>query len=294
MAAAGATAYQQGCLETSSPAYSWPDGEAQVGLAPPALTLRGVGKGYSLDRERRLEVLRGIDLDAASGEIVVIVGGSGCGKSTLLRLIAGLEPRDRGSIAVGERAVQGPGPDCGLVFQEHRLFPWLTVEQNVAFGVPDLLPDERRRTVAEHIALVGLGGFERAYPHQLSGGMSQRVALARALAPRPRVLLLDEPFGALDALTRLRMQAELLRIWRAEQSTFLLVTHDVEEAIYLGSRIVVLAGRPGRVQHVFDVPLERPRERTSPEFSALRRSVLRELLSEDAAFAPPLSGAFES
>jgi ABC-type nitrate/sulfonate/bicarbonate transport system ATPase subunit len=277
-------------------AQARPDGEPYVGLAPAALTLRGVEKAYPLGGERSLAVLQGIDLDVASGEIVVIVGGSGCGKSTLLRIIAGLEPRDRGSIAVGDRAVSGPGKDCGMVFQEHRLFPWLTVEQNVAFGVPDLLPDERRRTVAEHIALVGLTGFEKAYPQQLSGGMSQRAALARALAPRPRVLLLDEPFGALDALTKLRMQAELLRIWRAEQSTFLLVTHDVEEAIYLGSRIVVLSGRPGRVQHVIDVTLERPRERTSPEFSALRRSVLSELLAEerDAAFAAPASGAFES
>jgi len=287
-AAAAATVHQQGC--------SFPGSAAVPGLAPPALTLRGVEKGYPLGGGRRLEVLRGIELEVASGEIVVIVGGSGCGKSTLLRIIAGLEPRERGTIAVGDRAVGGPGPDCGMVFQEHRLFSWLNVEQNVAFGVPDLSAAEQQRTVAEHIALVGLGGFERAYPHQLSGGMSQRVALARALAPRPRVLLLDEPFGALDALTKLRMQAELLRIWQAEQSTFLLVTHDVEEAIYLGSRIVVLSGRPGRVQRVLDVTLERPRERTSPEFSALRRSVLSELLAEerDAAFAPPASGAFES
>ena len=273
-----------------------PDGESQVGLAPPALTLRGVEKGYTLGGGRPVDVLRGIDLSIASGEIVVVVGASGCGKSTLLRIVAGLEPRDRGSIVIGERVVHGPGPDCGMVFQEHRLFPWLNVEQNVAFGVPDLPPDEQRRTVAEHIALVGLTGFERAYPHQLSGGMSQRVALARALAPRPRVLLLDEPFGALDALTKLRMQAELSSIWRAEQCTFLLVTHDVEEAIYLADRIVVLSGHPGRIQRVIDVRLERPRERTSPEFSALRRSVLSELLAEERglALAPSASGSLQS
>jgi sulfonate transport system ATP-binding protein len=256
----------------------------------PALQLRGVDKSYSLGSGQSfdgigLPVLGDIELSVASGGIVVIVGGSGCGKSTLLRLIAGLEPRDRGSIMIGDRAVDGPGPDCGMVFQEHRLLPWLSVEQNVAFGVADLPPAEQRRTVAEHIALVGLSGFERAYPHQLSGGMAQRVALARALAPRPRVLLLDEPFGALDALTRLRMQAELLRIWRAEQTTLVLVTHDVEEAVYLGSRIVILSGRPGRIERVLDVPLDRPRERTSPEFSALRRSVLRQLLAEDESLA---------
>ena len=226
------------------------------------------------------QILKGIDFEVREGEIMVIMGGSGSGKSTLLRVIAGLEARDRGLIDVGGRAVSGPDRSLGMLFQEHRLFPWMTVEQNVAFGVADLLPEERRRSVAEHIALVGLAGFEAAYPSQLSGGMSQRVALARALAPRPRVLLLDEPFGALDALTKMRMQNELLRVWSAEQATLLLVTHDVEEAVYLASRIVVLAGRPARVRRIIDVELERPRERTSPEFAELRREVLAELLDE--------------
>jgi sulfonate transport system ATP-binding protein len=246
---------------------------------PPALRLLGVDKAYELGGAR-VEVLRGIDLEVRPREIVAIVGGSGSGKSTLLRVIAGLEPRDRGRIEVGGREVAGPERDCGMVFQEHRLFPWLSVAENVAFGVTELPPEERRRSVAEHIALVGLAGFEGAYPAQLSGGMSQRVALARALAPRPRVLLLDEPFAALDALTKMRMQHELLRIWSAEQATLLLVTHDVEEAVYLASRVVVLAGRPARVGRIIDVELERPRERTSPEFAALRREVLAELLDE--------------
>ena len=172
---------------------------------PPALRLRGVDKAYELGGAR-VEVLRGVELEVEPREIVVIVGGSGSGKSTLLRVIAGLEARDRGLIDVGGRAVSGPDRSLGMLFQEHRLFPWMTVEQNVAFGVAELPSEERRRSVAEHIALVGLAGFEAAYPSQLSGGMSQRVALARALAPRPRVLLLDEPFGALDALTKMRMQ----------------------------------------------------------------------------------------
>lgn len=175
------------------------------------------------------------------------------------------------------KAPNGPEPERGLVFQEHRLFPWLTVEQDVAFGVALLEPAERARTVAEHIALVGLTGFERAYPHQLSGGMAQRVSLARALAPRPRVLLLDEPFAALDALTKMRLQEELLRIWQVEKTTLLLVTHDVEEAVYLGDRVVVMSARPGTIRRVVPVEIERPRDRTSPEFAALRRSLLAEL-----------------
>jgi ABC-type nitrate/sulfonate/bicarbonate transport system ATPase subunit len=248
---------------------------------PSALRLRGVDKGYELGGAR-VEVLRGIDLEVSPREIVAIVGGSGSGKSTLLRVIAGLEARDRGSIDVGGRVVNGPERDCGMVFQEHRLFPWMNVAENVAFGVAELPPEERRRSVAEHIALVGLDGFEGAYPSQLSGGMSQRVALARALAPRPRVLLLDEPFASLDALTKVRMQHELLRIWSAEQATLLLVTHDVEEAVYLASRVVVLAGRPARVRRIIEVELERPRERTSAAFAELRREVLAELLDEAA------------
>jgi len=246
---------------------------------PSALSLRGVDKAYSLGGAR-VEVLRGIDLEVLPREVVVIVGGSGSGKSTLLRVIAGLEERDAGVIRVGARVVSGPERDCGMVFQEHRLFPWMDVAANVAFGVSELAPEERQRSVAEHIALVGLAGFERAYPTQLSGGMSQRVALARALAPRPRVLLLDEPFAALDALTRMRMQHELLRIWSAERATLVLVTHDVEEAVYLGSRVVVLGGRPAQVRRVIDVGLERPRDRTSPEFAGLRREVFSELLDD--------------
>jgi sulfonate transport system ATP-binding protein len=217
--------------------------------------------------------LRDVSLRVASGEVVAIVGGSGCGKSTLLRVIAGLEREHEGTVEVGGAPVTGPGLDRGIVFQEHRLLPWLTVERNVAFGVASLPAMERRRTVDEHLELVGLRAFARAYPHELSGGMAQRVAIARALAPRPRVLLLDEPFGALDALTRIQLQEELLRIWEAERTTLVLVTHDIDEAVFLADRVVVLGSRPGTVRRVVDVDLPRPRDRTSWAFAELRRLI---------------------
>ena len=247
--------------------------------SPPSLVrIRDLHKRYALGKGSTLAALAGVDLDIARGEVVSIVGGSGCGKSTLLRVIAGLERPERGSVSVGDRVIEGPGPDRGLVFQESRLLPWLSVAQNVAFGVAGRPRAERDRLVVELLERVGLRGFEHAYPHQLSGGMAQRVAIARALAPGPLVLLMDEPFGALDALTRLRMQEELMNIWSVEKTTLALVTHDVEEAIYLADRVVLMSQRPGRIARAFDVSLPRPRERTSPAFAALRRSVLGELL----------------
>jgi sulfonate transport system ATP-binding protein len=235
-----------------------------------------VGKSYPLPG-RRITALAGIDLALQSGELVAVVGASGSGKSTLLRIIAGLEAADTGSVRIGGANVPGPGPACGLVFQEPRLFPWLSVWHNVAFGVAQLPRSERQRVAYEQLARVGLRGFETAFPHQLSGGMAQRAALARALAPRPRLLLLDEPFGALDALTKVRLQEELLRLWQSERMTLLLVTHDVEEAVFLADRVVVMSERPGSVRCVLPVPLERPRDRTSAEFAALRRRLLAEL-----------------
>jgi sulfonate transport system ATP-binding protein len=230
-----------------------------------------------------VEALAGIDLEIESGEIVSIVGASGCGKSTLLRIIAGLEAPERGLVSVGGDIVRTTSPERGLVFQESRLLPWMTVEQNVCFGIAELPHANRQAIVAEWIARVGLVGFEHAYPHELSGGMAQRVSIARALAPGPAVLLLDEPFGALDALTRLRMQEELSNLWHAERTTLVLVTHDVEEALFLGHRVVVMSERPGRIRCVIDVELDRPRDRTSPEFLALRRGLLDEFFSERAS-----------
>ena len=256
--------------------------QAEVGSVS-AIRLRQLSKTYEgHGRTEDLVALRDVNLDVAPGEVLAVVGASGCGKSTLLRIIAGLERGHIGTAEVGGTPVTGPSHDRGVVFQEHRLLPWLTVEQNVAFAVPHLAPRERRETVAEHVSLVGLRGFERCYPAQLSGGMAQRVAIARALAPRPGVLLLDEPFGALDAFTRMQMQEEVLRIWEAERTTLVLVTHDIDEALFLGDRVVVMTSRPGTVRRIFPVELRRPRDRTSWEFAALRKAIHQEFFQSRA------------
>jgi sulfonate transport system ATP-binding protein len=244
------------------------------------LQIDGVSKQFSVGG-LPLDVLNTVDLSVAPGELLTIVGASGCGKSTLLRLIAGLDTAFQGDVILDGQRVTKPGLERGLVFQEPRLFPWLTVTQNVALGLLNagLSKTARNHAVSDHIALVGLTGFQDAYPHQLSGGMAQRAAIARGLVNRPGVLLLDEPFGALDALTRARLQDELQRIWAAEGITMLLVTHDVEEAVYLGDRVVVMAPRPGRIAATFDVPLPRPRDRSSPALARLRDNVMTALMS---------------
>jgi sulfonate transport system ATP-binding protein len=223
--------------------------------------------------------LEGVDLTVAPGEFVTVVGASGCGKSTLLRLIAGLDNRYDGDVLHDGKAVSEPSLERGIVFQEPRLFPWLTVAQNIALALENapITAQEKARSVAEHVTLVGLDGFESAYPHQLSGGMAQRVAIARGLVNRPRVLLLDEPFGALDALTRARLQGELQRIWAHERITMVFVTHDVDEAVYLGDRVVVMAPRPGRIAEIFEVALPHPRDRRDEELIRVRNRVLETL-----------------
>jgi sulfonate transport system ATP-binding protein len=242
------------------------------------LRVEDVSKQFRVNGSELL-VLDSVDLSVAPGEFLTIVGASGCGKSTLLRLIAGLDTDFHGGIALDGQRVTKPDLERGLVFQEPRLFPWLTVAQNVALGLLNagLSKPAKRRAVLDHIALVGLSAFQDAYPHQLSGGMAQRVAIARGLVNRPGVLLLDEPFGALDALTRARLQDELQRIWAAERITMLLVTHDVEEAVYLGDRVVVMAPRPGRIAASFDVPHPRPRDRTSAALAEVRSEVMAAL-----------------
>ena len=241
------------------------------------LDIKNLSKHYHVNKQP-LPVLEGITLSIKPGEFVSVVGASGCGKSTLLRLIIGLEGDYKGEILLDGRQIVGTSLDRGIVFQEHRLFPWLNVEQNIAVGVlnASLSDAAKKKSVLEHIALVGLKGFETAYPHQLSGGMSQRVAIARALVNRPEVLLLDEPFGALDAMTRGYLQQELERIWRTEGITAILVTHDVEEAVFLGDRVVVMRPRPGRIRRIIDVPLARPRDRGSLAFATLKDDVLGE------------------
>lgn len=243
------------------------------------LIIENLNKRY-LTPASEVVALKDIELTIGAGEFVAIVGASGCGKSTLLRIIAGLENGFQGSVRLGDAPVAGPGLDRGMVFQEHRLIPWLTVEKNVAFGLNGRENGEKERIVREHLELVGLAGFAGAYPHQLSGGMAQRVAIARALVNQPRLLLLDEPFGALDALTKIQMQQEILRIWEAERTTMVLVTHDIDEAIYLGDRVVVMSSRPGTVKKILPVPLPRPRDRSSYEFVQIRKEIFAEFFAE--------------
>ena len=244
-----------------------------------ALLIEGVSKTYQ-QKEGTVLALADIDLSIAKGEFVSIVGGSGCGKSTLLRIIAGFETEYQGRVTLSGQAIQKPGLDRGMVFQEHRLLPWLTVEQNIALGLNGMTDEQVQQRIDEHLELVGLIGFAKAYPGQLSGGMSQRVAIARALANQPQILLLDEPFGALDALTKIQMQNEALRIWQAEKMTMILVTHDIDEAIFLGDRVVVMSARPGTIKTIVPIHLPRPRDRTSADFMALRRTIYGEFFTQ--------------
>ncbi|QZY52729.1 ABC transporter ATP-binding protein [Leucobacter tenebrionis] len=245
----------------------------------PKLRIGGLVKRFGAGGSA-VTALEGVDLEVAENEFVSIVGASGCGKSTLLSLVAGLEEPTEGTIEVGGREVVGPGRDRGVVFQQATLMPWLTVQQNVEFalrGEPGLTRSERADRAREFLRLVGLEGFERSYPAQLSGGMQQRVALARSLSYGPDMLLMDEPFGALDALTRRTMQELLLEVWEQHRLTVLLVTHDIDEAVVTSDRVVVMSPRPGRVQRIVDVPIPRPRtlasERT-PEFQGLSDEIL--------------------
>ena len=227
------------------------------------------------DPAGRMTALENVTLSIAPGELVSLVGPSGCGKSTLLRLIAGLDTPNTGELWVGSERIAGPSAERGLVFQDPNLFPWLTVRRNIEAGlVARKVLHERRSEVDEYTRLVGLEGFSDAFPHHLSGGMAQRAALARALINHPKVLLLDEPLGALDAFTRMRMQDEVLRLWEARGTTMVLVTHDIDEAIYMSNRIVIMTPRPGRIERVISVKLEFPRKRSSEEFLNLRGDIL--------------------
>ena len=251
------------------------------------VSFRQVAKRFPVDG-RELQAIERFDLEIAEGEFIAIVGASGCGKSTLLRLLVGLDREFQGEIRIAGNPIDGIGGERGIVFQEHRLFPWLTVEQNIELGLVNepLSATGKASKVADYLQLVGLKGFERAYPHQLSGGMAQRVAIARGLVASPRILLLDEPFGALDALTRQQLQEELLRIRQRERITTVLVTHDVEEALFLADRVVVMAPRPGRIKRIVEVPLAHPRERGGFDFLRLREALLHELTGDGDYVAP--------
>ena len=228
---------------------------------------------------QKLEVLAGVNLDVKDGELVAIVGASGCGKSTLLKLIITLEPISSGEILLDGEPVNGPSPKCSMIFQEARLFPWLTVRQNIEFVIPDSVPKDKKREMVEYYTnLVGLSEFMNAVPNQLSGGMQQRVSIARALATRPQLLLLDEPFGALDAFTRMNMQNEVLRIREQDKTTMIIVTHEIDEAIYLSNRVVIMGKNPGVVKRIVPVDLPFPRDRTSAEFLEIRGEIMKEFL----------------
>jgi sulfonate transport system ATP-binding protein len=230
-----------------------------------------------------------VSLDVEAGEIVALVGGSGCGKTTLLRLVSGLEAPSHGTVSVDGEAIAAPHPAVGIVFQEPRLLPWLTVAQNIGFGLEHLPASERRDLVEEALLKVGLAGYGPRWPRELSGGQAQRVSIVRALVTKPKVLLMDEPFSALDALTRATLQDHLLALWEASQPTLLLVTHDVEEAAALADRAVVMQPRPGRIFADIPVPLPRPRDRLSPGFVEAKRAILG-ALDGSLSQAPGASG----
>ena len=223
------------------------------------------------------EVLDKISFEAAKGEFLCLLGPSGCGKSTMLNIVAGFLEPTSGDVRIDGEIVVGPDPRRIFVFQERGVFPWLTVEGNVGFGLFKLSREERERQIAHYIKLVGLQGFEKAYPLELSGGMKQRLEVARALAVNPDMLFLDEPFGALDSITRLIMRVELLRIWEEEKKTIIFVTHDIEEAVQLADRVLVMSARPARIQRIVDIDIAHPRDISSPRYLALRDSIFEEI-----------------
>ncbi|HJX04984.1 MAG TPA: ABC transporter ATP-binding protein [Thermoplasmata archaeon] len=245
------------------------------------IKVANLSKTFTKDK-RVVRALEDFSLEVAEGELVCLLGPSGCGKTTVLRIIAGLETKSSGEVFVHGKEIGTTRPRVGMVFQEFALFPWRSARKNVEFGleVKGVPETKRAEAAAKYLDLVGLRGFADSYPKELSGGMKQRVAIARALANEPEVLLMDEPFGSLDAQTRNLMQRELLRIWSATGKTVLFVTHSVDEAVFLADRIVVMTARPGKVREVVDVDLQRPRDRTSREFIAVRGKVLAELDEE--------------
>jgi len=230
-------------------------------------------------RKGDVTALEHVNLEVHDGQFVCLLGPSGCGKTTLLRMIGGLDVPTSGTISIDGKIVDGPSPKMTMVFQEYSLYPWRTVAENVGFGLEmtGVPKEERVAEVNKRLALVGLAGFSDNYPYELSGGMRQRAAVARALATDPAVMLMDEPFGALDAQTRNKMQRELLQIWEETKKTVIFVTHSVDEAVYLSDKIVILTPRPGRIYEIYPNPLPRPRDRTSVEFAKLRKDVLAEI-----------------
>lgn len=242
------------------------------------IEIKNVNRTYIDDKENTVEALRDINLTILRGEFVSIIGSSGCGKTTLLRLIAGLDEPETGTLTLDNQEITHPDPGRGYVVQQGGLFPWLTVEQNIATGLKARhVYRQNKAQVSHYIDLIGLNGFEKAYPHQISGGMAQRVAIARALINKPKALLLDEPMGALDSFTRADIQDKLLELRKENDTTMILVTHDVDEAIFLSDRIVIMTPRPGKISEVLTIKMRHPRDRGGAEFLALRGDILEKL-----------------
>ncbi|MED4240292.1 ABC transporter ATP-binding protein [Priestia megaterium] len=250
------------------------DLKIQGGGIAVSVVIQSVNRSFQKG-EQVTQALRNVNLTINKGEFITVIGPSGCGKSTLLKMIAGLDMDYEGRIEINGKYIAGPSIKQGMIFQEHRLFPWLNVEQNIAADL-SLKDSNVRRRVDELIDIVRLKGFEKAYPRELSGGMSQRVAIARALLRNPEVLLLDEPFGALDAFTRTHLQDVLLDIWKKEKTTMIFVTHDLDESIYLGTKIVIMSARPGEISRGVPVEISHPRKKTEPPFQQIRQQVLKE------------------
>ena len=239
------------------------------------ISIRDVKRVFNQGTASELVALDCLNMEIRSGEFISLIGPSGCGKSTLLRLISGLDVADEGNIRLDDQVISEPHHERGLVFQDPTLFPWLSVHDNIASGLKARgVYKQNKAIVNDYINLIGLKGFESAYPHHLSGGMAQRTSLARSLVNHPKVLLLDEPFGALDAFTRMQMQDELMQIWQERGTTMILVTHDVDEAVYLSDRIVIMTERPGKVEKILEVAIARPRARNHADFLSLRVEIL--------------------
>ncbi len=240
--------------------------------------LRAEGINMIFRRDgKQTSVLDNVSLDVREGEFICLLGPSGCGKSTMLNAMAGFLAPTSGTVTIDGEAVTGPDPRRIFVFQERGVFPWLTVEGNIGFGLFKLSQEERERRISYYVKLVGLQGFEKAYPQELSGGMKQRLEVARALAVNPDMLFLDEPFGALDSITRLIMRGELLRIWEKEKKTIIFVTHDIEEAVQLADRVVVMSARPAKIQQIVEIDIEHPRDISSPRYLELRDGIFEQI-----------------
>ncbi len=251
--------------------------------------VRSINKAVEIKRLNKyfdnMQALDNISLEVEKGEFLSVIGASGCGKSTLIRIIGGLETASNGIVLVNGREVNKPTRKIGYVFQDHRLLPWLTAGENIKLAL-DEKESQKEEIVKRYLKLVGLEKFENAYPSQLSGGMAQRISIARALANKPDILLLDEPFGALDAITRINMQQELHKIWKSENITMILITHDIDEAVYLGERVVVMSSRPGRIKDIFTIDSECHYNRTGQEFTRTKEKIYQEFFkNEDVPFA---------